>query len=146
MTPRLWSAGTVLAAVGLTSAGLAVGSAAWFAAATRGAPEGQIGAANLAVLGAVLLGTAATVWLALGRGAVTRRARHLSSRAWQVCRPPDGSLEEPTGPLGADDSLVAAAAMTRYHRSSCPLTHGRKVRAVSVAERAARKPCGVCNP
>ena len=51
-------------------------------------------------------------------------------------------------PLEHDGRLVAARAMTLYHRPDCILVQAKNVRAAarSLHERRGRKPCGVCRP
>ena len=49
---------------------------------------------------------------------------------------------------GADDVLVAASRMARYHRAGCPLTSGKTLEPAGRVEheQAGRRPCGVCRP
>jgi hypothetical protein len=96
--------------------------------------------------GAALLasGAGVVVFLTAGRRAIGRRRLGLFGNVVEG----DAAAAVLGSGVGAGD-LVAAPAMTRYHRADCSFVAGKTgLTAASMAahEQAGRRPCGVCLP
>jgi hypothetical protein len=98
------------------------------------------------VAGAALLvsGAGVTVFLTAGRRAVGRRRLGLFGDV----REGRGATVHPDPGPGTATDLVAATAMTKYHRGDCSFVDGKVVTAATAAEheQGGRRPCGVCLP
>ncbi|HYH49383.1 MAG TPA: hypothetical protein VEG38_07520 [Acidimicrobiia bacterium] len=138
----LWRVLDVQASVALAGIGGLIALAGWWGTSQSATVADQVPWTALAVAG-LLTAQLGTVWLILaGRLALRRRhgglARRLSACAGAA------------GASGPERSavVVAAAAMTRYHRPDCAAVAGKAVEEASVEaqRRAGRRPCGLCTP
>jgi hypothetical protein len=119
---------------------------AWIGAAASADVEEQVPWGVVGVAGTGLICLTSAVWLGAARLAVVRRrlrvTRLLATR-----------VPQPAVPMGLvegsrADVVVAAPAMTHFHRDGCRLVAGKDVRRATRAahERDGRTPCGVCRP
>ncbi|MGH9138185.1 MAG: hypothetical protein ACRD0G_14250 [Acidimicrobiales bacterium] len=127
----------------LVGVGLVALAVSWRATSDRVAVDDQILWLNIAVLGVMAAGLANLAFLL--RAYRTVRARRVRMLAEH--RRPSAAAPDPVAAATAEP-LVAAPAMTRFHRVGCPFVQGKDV---SVAERdhhaaAGRRPCPWCQP
>ncbi len=125
------------------AAGLAGLLVAYYGASGTTEVGDQVVWVNVGAAGLLLSGAGIVAFLAAGRRAVGRRRLALFGDV------PGAGAVDVTDEHGARSdagTLVAAPAMTRYHRHGCAFTEGRSVAAASRSEheRAGRRPCGVC--
>ena len=130
-------------AIAVLCGGIAV-AVAWVGASASVDVEEQVPWGMVGVAGTGLICLTSALWLAAARLAVVRRrlrvTRLLASRVPQ----PAPVLVEGS----RADVVVAAPAMTHFHRDGCRLVTGKDVRRATreVHERDGRTPCGVCRP
>lgn len=141
---RPWRVGSVLGLYIAVSVGALLLVLGWWGASGASEPSQQMLWINLGVIGILLSGVGVGYWLLTGQRAVGKRRRAVLA-LMGVDKPDPRALEEVVSSL---DDLVAAPAMTRYHRTSCPLAAGKAVRVASLAAHrsAGRRPCGICQP
>jgi hypothetical protein len=126
--------------------GLAAIVAASVGASHEAAVRDQIPWVNLGLVGLVVTSAANGGWLLAGRRACGRlRYRLLPAEAgapWPGAPAAQVTAARPTA------TLVAAPAMTWYHRPDCQMVEDKDVIAARRAdhEAAGRRPCGVCRP
>ncbi len=142
--PYPWQVAHLLVWYVGAAAGLVVILVAWWGASGTTRLPTLITWVDVAVVGVVVSGMANLVWLLEGRRAV-------GERRYAVLGDPDltaGAAQRTVADLGGELSLVAAEAMTRYHRAACPAVAGRHVAAASRDdhESVGRSPCGICRP
>lgn len=100
----------------------------------------QVAWLNVAGAGLVVSGVGVVVFLTAGRRRIGRRRLGLFGNL-------NGDSAAPAmAGGGSATDLMAAPAMTRYHRVDCEFVAGKRVRPASAAEhrRAGRRPCGIC--
>ena len=121
-------------------------ASAWYGASGTAKSGAQIRWVILGSAALIVMGTANTLWLLVGRSAVTARKR-LILRPVELLRSQGESAERPVVEV-VDDRVFSAPGMERYHRPACQLAVGKDAQALSVSEatRAGLKPCGVCEP
>jgi hypothetical protein len=93
--------------------------------------------------GVAIASTGAGLWLIAGFGTVARERRAVIELLRQT------RTAAPAAQLDlADDTVVTAPSMTRFHRPDCPLVKGKSVSAATYAAVARRnlQPCGMCQP
>jgi hypothetical protein len=99
---------------------------------------------NLAGAALLVSGAGVVAFLTAGRRAIGRRRLGLFGNLAEA-----GSAVAAAGSGLAAGDLVAAPAMTRYHRADCSFVAGKTGLAASSSaahQQAGRKPCGVCLP
>lgn len=124
--------------------GLVLIAVSWYQVAGQLTTRDELAWLNLGILGVAIAGVSNAMWLLRGRRNVglarvmvlpdvPRRTRS----AWSDRRVDD-----------REETPVASAAMTRYHRPDCPLVDGKKTTATSrrAHERAGKIPCELCEP
>jgi len=126
---------------GLGAAAMAV---SWIGATRSLVVADQTGWAIAGVAGTAAVLMAALLWILAARRMVERRLGHVLARL---------DVSPAVAPEGADRGgagvvLVAAPAMTHFHRPACPLAAGKALSTANRAEHeaAGRRPCGVCRP
>lgn len=114
---------------------------AWWGTSTTGEVSRQVDWLVVAVAALFVV-----VGANLGRMLVERRG--LKLRRVRMARMIETAFGAVSTGVDEPDDLVAAAAMSRYHRDSCQLVEGKVVRADNLAAhlQAARTACGVCKP
>ena len=117
---------------------------AWIGAAGSPDVEEQVPWGVVGVAGTGLICLTSALWLAAARLAVVRRRL-------QITRLLAGRVPQAAPVLvegSRADVVVAAPAMTHFHRDGCRLVAGKDVRRGTRAthERDGRTPCGVCRP
>ena len=134
-----WDVRDLLALYATTFAGVLLVFLAWYEVSASTRLASQVRWTNVGVAGVIVLGAGNLFWLLRGRRAAGQLKRRLLPL---VAVPEEGPATV------AAVRLVAGSAMTRFHRSDCPLVAGKSVKAVSEAahRRAGRQPCGVCEP
>jgi hypothetical protein len=117
---------------------------AWVGAAASADVEEQVPWGVVGVAGTGLICLTAALWLGAARlNVVRRRLRVTRLLATRVPQPVPVLVEGSRA-----DVVVAAPAMTHFHRDGCRLVAGKDVRRAtrSAHERDGRTPCGVCRP
>lgn len=142
---RPWGLGSVLGLYFAVSVGALLLVLGWWGASGASEPSQQTLWIDLAVIGILLSGVGIGGWLLTGQRAVGKRRRVI------ILALMGGDGPEPRifDPMASSlDDLVAAPAMTRYHRTSCLLAAGKPVRVATLAAHrsAGRRPCGICQP
>ena len=133
----------------LVVAGIVAIAVGWAQASDTVQVSDQVDWAPVGLAGAAAVTAALVGSVLVARQAVAIRLGHLAP---YIAEPSDpvrvrgGAVKSVGG--GADEPLVAAGSMARFHRASCPLTSGKPVRPESrqAHEQAGRRPCGVCTP
>jgi hypothetical protein len=135
-----WSPADGIRWIVIGAAGVVTTAVSWWVADRQDQLNDQIGWATVAVVGFAIAGYANISWLLQGRFAIVQRRDSLL--------PDEVAIEAASDPLAHGDALVAAPELTRFHRSTCPLAHGKGWGPVTVAaaHRAGQEPCGVCRP
>jgi hypothetical protein len=120
------------------AAGCVVWAIGWYRVSGEGAFGSQIAPLNVAVLGVLIAGAGQLLWFLGGRRAVDHRRRVLLGD--------DAAVAVRSTPAAARDSFVGSERL--YHRLDCPMAQNRGWTPLSRAEqeRAARVPCGWCEP
>jgi hypothetical protein len=128
-----------LAAIGITASWVGIsGTVVW----SRQMLWLAVGIASTAVAGVGVM-----AWLLTAFRAVrVRQSRMADGLAARLVL--DDDVASTTNDEVASDpsQLVAAPAMTRFHRADCPLVAGKAAAALTAARRARLRPCGVCRP
>ena len=141
--PHPWQVAHLLVWYVGAGAGLVVILVAWWGASGTTRVPALVTWVNVGVAGLVVSGLANLVWLLEGRRAV-------GERRYAVLGDPDVSAltQRPAAGSAADEPLVAAGPMTRYHRTGCPAVSGKQVSAAARDdhESVGRSPCGICRP
>jgi hypothetical protein len=104
----------------------------------------QVAWVNVAGAGLIVSGAAVALFLTAGRRAIGRRRLGLFGNVEEKA----AATMTPSSIAAAGD-LVAAPAMTRYHRDDCTFVAGKSGLVMASAighEQAGRRPCGVCLP
>ena len=127
---------------------------AWAGASSSPIVKDQAGWGAVGVAGTFGVITASLLWVVTMRQAVGLRAAGLRAEiaagavhARPASTGPATALRDDTAG-GADPELVAAPAMTHYHRAGCRLAAAKPVERAGRHdhEQAGRTPCGVCQP
>lgn len=114
----------------------------WLKVSATAHIDRQVQWSAVSVLGAVLVCVAAGLAATSGERVFLLHLHRLASAIEG-----DGPQPAPSSLAEAEsDRLVAAPAMSRFHRADCPLAAGKPVAADTRAahERAGRRACGVC--
>lgn len=143
--PLPWQVSDLVVLYAGSLVGLVLVLFGWYGASGTARLSTQLAWVNAATGGAIVAGTANAVWLLAGHRAVRGRERRLL--AHDDAMVPTAPVQD-SGAVPSAEELVAAPAMTRYHRTTCPLAAGKPVTCATRAahERAARRPCEACRP
>jgi hypothetical protein len=125
-------------------AGLAAIVAGYVGASHEAVARQQVSWVNLGVVGLVLVSAANGGWLLAGRRACGRLRHALLPVEAGAPWPGERAVQA----RSVASTLVAAPAMTWYHRPDCHMVAGKDVSAAGRPEHqaAGRRPCGVCRP
>jgi hypothetical protein len=141
-----------MAALGAAiSAGAALMVLAWYRASDTVAVDDQVRWASVGLAGAMLVGVAGLVAVAVTHRRLRLRFRSVESTL-EPCLAGMGAAAAAgsthTMAAGRGVALVAAPNMRHFHRPDCPLAAGKAARPASRAdhERAGRQTCAVCAP
>ena len=137
-----WRLGDAMSLATLNAVGIALVLTGWLMAGGRLLLHDQVPGANVAIAGIIVAGVGNAVWLLTGRRAVGLRRNVVGAAIEQRYR------SRPRRAAAATPNLVAAKAMTRYHRPDCVFVAERRVTANKreTHEARGRTPCGVCRP
>lgn len=144
--PVPWRPAEAIWTTALNIVGAVVVFVGWLGVSGTARLSHQYGWTSVAVVGLVIAALGNGLWLLGGRRAVGVRRRRL------LADPPRGAVDVTSAAVAtsppADDRLVTAPAMTRYHRPGCILVRGKDVRPYEPARRGApaARPCGMCRP
>jgi hypothetical protein len=141
---RPWQLGNVLNLATGNLIGLCLVVGGWVGASGKPLPSRQLGWVTVAAIGLLCSGVSNAMWLLAGRRAVgLRRARAVTEPLGRLSPGRNASAANT-----AEDQVVAAATMTRYHRPSCELVAGKTVEVLAESDHIGRdrQPCGVCKP
>jgi hypothetical protein len=116
----------------------------WYQVAGQLTTRDELAWLNVGILGVAVAGVSNAMWLLRGR-------RNIGlARVMILPDVPPRSATRWSDRLSEDleNQPVASAAMTRYHRPSCPLVEGKRTSATSRRdhERAGKIPCELCEP
>jgi len=116
----------------------------WYQVAGQLTTRDELAWLNVGILGVAIAGISNAMWLLRGR-------RNIGlARVMILPDVPPRSATHWSDRLAEDleNQPVASAAMTRYHRPSCPLVEGKQTSAMSRRdhERAGKIPCELCEP
>jgi hypothetical protein len=131
------------------AAGAAAIVVAWAGASGTVEVSEQIDWAPLGLGGVTLMALGLLGSVLVARRAVLLRLARLTPFVAESTEPLQADRGASHGQAGgADDVLVGAVRMARYHRAGCPLASGKTVEPAARAEheQAGRRPCGVCRP
>ena len=116
----------------------------WYQVAGQLTTRDELAWLNVGILGVAIAGVSNAMWLLRGR-------RNIGlARVMILPDVPPRSATRWSDRMAEDleNQPVASAAMTRYHRPSCPLVEGKQTSAMSRRdhERAGKIPCELCEP
>ncbi|HEX3705854.1 MAG TPA: hypothetical protein VHV76_04415 [Mycobacteriales bacterium] len=141
---RPWTPPLLSRLITFNAIGLVLIVVSWYQVSGDLTVRDQLAWFNVGVVGLIVSGVGNGYWLLSGRSHIGRaRMMVLPPRAK---RPGDGWGDRLAEDL--ENRPVAAAAMTRYHRPSCPMVAGKQTAATTrrAHERAGRLPCELCEP
>ena len=141
-----WRLGDITRLYVTAAAGGSILLLGWWGTSGAATLHDQIAWINVAILGLIVWGAGIAQWLTAGRRAVGQRRRALLADPTPALEPsPRVDAEHLEEGIGR---VVATAAMSHYHRTSCSLVAGKRARAASRArhEAAGRRPCDFCRP
>lgn len=139
-----WTSNELTQVVISNAVGLVLIAVSWYQVAGQLTTRDELAWLNVGVVGIAIAGVANAMWLLRGRRNIgLARVMVLPDVPPRAKTAWDDRLSE-----DLDNSPVAGATMTRYHRPSCPLVEGKSVRAGSRRdhERAGKLPCELCEP
>jgi hypothetical protein len=112
----------------------------WFGASASVSVRHQLLWVNVAAVGAIFGGGANALWLLSARRVIASAQSRIDAAV--------RGADHVSVAAAAEVELVAADAMRRYHRSTCPLVAGKAVVGAGrdQHEASGRRPCGVCGP
>jgi hypothetical protein len=139
---RPWSRLALRRVIVAQGIALVLGVIAWSGANAQDGIRTQIAWLNLAILAAILAGTAQAWWLLMGRRVVTLQRRAALAQRGATERTAVGSSAMP--PAGRPSLLqrVAIAGSAWHHDPSCLLVKGKEV--LALGSIAGLEPCDVC--
>jgi hypothetical protein len=139
-----WTSAELSRVVLSNALGLVLIGISWYQVAGQLTTRDQLAWLNVGILGIAVAGVSNALWLLRGRRNVGL------ARVLVLPDVPRRSASAWTERLAEDleNQPVANAAMTRYHRPSCPLVEGKQTTAASRRdhERAGKVPCELCEP
>ena len=145
--PRVWGPRPALVVVVGNAVALLLITAGWLAVSGARSLPDQQNSINVGLAGILVAGAANALWLGVGR----RSVRTLRD---EVLPGPGAGRQafggEASQGIAVVDSgqLVTGPGMTRYHRPSCTMAHGKALTAARQVEheRAGLVACEVCRP
>jgi hypothetical protein len=139
-----WTSAELSRVVVSNAVGLGLIGISWYQVAGQLTTRDQLAWLNVGILGVAIAGVANALWLLRGRRNVgLARVMVLPDVPPRAAASWNNRLAE-----DLENQPVASAAMTRYHRPSCPLVDGKTTTAASRRdhERAGKIPCELCEP
>jgi hypothetical protein len=147
---RPWTSADLIRTVVCNAVGLFVVFISWDQASAQTAVRSELTWFELGLLGLSIAGIGNALWVLSGRRNVglARVALFPGRPGPRRPRPTDPDRPDVAHTDLSEHVLVAAANMTRYHRTDCPLVQGKQVSAKTLGRHrtSGRMACELCTP